>query len=72
MITAGEVYFIKEVIRDLCALADPSEYYEGEVDEALNLLDKLLSHDTQQISDIINYMNNQLRQQSAVLNKELN
>jgi len=47
MITAGEVQFVRELIYDLSALADPSDYVEKEINEACNILDKLDSYDTQ-------------------------
>lgn len=61
MITAGEVLFIRETLIEVAALADPSEYYEGEVAEAINLLDKLVSYNTEQIVQIADHINQQLR-----------
>ncbi len=53
MITTGEIGFIRELINELCTLSDPSEYYEGEVNEALNLLNKLEEYNTQQVMYMI-------------------
>ena len=53
MITSGEIGFIREVIHELCTLSDPSEYYEGEVNEVINLLNKLEEYNTQQVMYII-------------------
>lgn len=52
MITAGEVQFIKDLIYDLSALADPSDYVEKEINEAYIILDKLASYDTQMLITI--------------------
>jgi len=41
MITQTNIRYIKDVVGDLRALADPSEYLEGEVDEVMRLLDEL-------------------------------
>ena len=41
MLTALEVQHIKDVISDLSAIADPSEFTLGEAEEALELLSKL-------------------------------
>lgn len=62
MITAGEVYFIREVLTEVASIADPSEYYEGEVAEAINLLNKLMSYNTEQILQIADNMNTQLQE----------
>lgn len=43
MISSQEIQFIADIIRDLKALADPSEYLESEVHEALRLLGSLES-----------------------------
>lgn len=47
MITAGEVQFVKEIIYELTSLADPSEFFEEEVQQAYDILDKLTSYDTE-------------------------
>lgn len=52
MITQGEVAFIRELLLELCTLCDPSEYTEGEVQDAIELLNKLESYDTQKIMKI--------------------
>lgn len=49
MITAGEVQFIQDILEELRALADPSEYYCSEVDDAIELLQKLKGYDTQKV-----------------------
>lgn len=41
MLTAMEIQHIKNVLTDLSALADPSEYTQQEVWEAIDLLDKI-------------------------------
>ena len=41
MLTHTEIVLIKEVIEQLAALANPSEFSEGEVREALTLLNKI-------------------------------
>lgn len=38
MITSTEIQFISDVLSDLAAIADPSEYLENEVEEALLIL----------------------------------
>jgi len=62
MITAYEVLFVKEVLLEMAALADPSEYYEGEVAEAINLLDKLAQYNTEQIVQIADHINQQIKE----------
>jgi hypothetical protein len=62
MITAGEVLFVKEVLMELASIADPNEYYEGEVQEALHLLDKLMDYDTEQVMQIADQINQQLKE----------
>lgn len=57
MITSGEIGFIRELINELCTLSDPSEYYEGEVRDALDLLNKLEEYNTQQVMYMIKQMN---------------
>ncbi len=52
MITMGEIQFIKELIQELCLLAEPSEYYEGEVQDAYTILDKLSKFDFEQTVSI--------------------
>lgn len=41
MLTATEVNFIKEVLEQLSLVADPSEYTEREVEEALEILNSI-------------------------------
>ncbi len=41
MLTALEIQHIKDVITDLTALADPSDYTRSEIEQALELLNKL-------------------------------
>lgn len=41
MLTASEVLFLKDLIEQLASLSDASEYTENEVDEALELLEKV-------------------------------
>ncbi len=60
MITQGEIFFIKELIVELSALADPSEYIEGEVQEAIDLLDKLSRYNLEQVMQMVEVFNNQL------------
>ncbi len=60
MITKVEINFIKEIIYELSMLADPSEYIEGEVQEAMDLLDKLSSHNLEQVMLIADQMHNQM------------
>lgn len=52
MITSGELGFVKDVFEDLRAISDPSDYLEGEVQEAINLLDQLSQYDLNQIVSI--------------------
>lgn len=56
MITNGELSFIREVFNDLVAIADPNEYFEGEVKEALDLLDQLSQYDMEQFINIYNQL----------------
>lgn len=51
MITAGEIQFIQDLLEELRTLADPSEYYDGEVEDAVELLQKLKEYDTQKVVD---------------------
>ncbi len=60
MITQGEIFFIKELIVELSALADPSEYIEGEVQEAIDLLNKLSRYNLEQVMQMVEVFNNQL------------
>lgn len=60
MITQGEINFVKELIMELVTLADPSEYTEGEVQEAIDLLDKLSTHNLEQVMMIVHSMNQQV------------
>lgn len=41
MLTSLEITFIRDIIKDLTALVEPSEYTKEEVDQALELLNKL-------------------------------
>ena len=41
MITTGEIQFVTDVLQDLVSLADPSEYLEGEVTQAFEILNSL-------------------------------
>jgi hypothetical protein len=52
MITQSEVLFIKEIIQELSAISDHSDYLGGEIEEAQIILDKLLSYDLQQFINI--------------------
>lgn len=52
MITAGEVQFVKELIYELSALADPSEYIEREVQDAYTILAKLTEYNFEQTVNI--------------------
>ena len=49
MLTATEVLHIKNVIQDLLAIADPSEYTEQDVHHAIELLDKIKPLDTEEV-----------------------
>jgi len=60
MITQGEIFFIKELIVELSALADPSEYIEGEVEEAVELLEKLAGYDLENVMKVVEHMNLQV------------
>ena len=51
-ISKGEVQFVIDIIGDLTALSDPSEYLQDEVEEALEILKKLPSID---LESYINY-----------------
>ena len=54
MISSQEIQFISDIIRDLQALAEPSEYLESEVHEALRLLGSLESMPTWQYLELNN------------------
>lgn len=41
MITASEKGFIRDILYDLSALAEPSEYLQEEVNQAFEILDNL-------------------------------
>ena len=41
MITPSERTFVRDIIQDLMALADPSEYLQEEVNQAFEILDSL-------------------------------
>ena len=41
MITKGELHYVIEILEELMALADPSEYLEEEAAEAINILRSL-------------------------------
>lgn len=62
MITQGEINFVKELIVELATMADPSEYYEGEVEEAVELLDKLASYDLEHVMKVVESMNLQIKE----------
>lgn len=49
MLTATEVQHIKNVIQDLMALADASEYTEKEAHDAIEILDKIKPLDTEEV-----------------------
>lgn len=53
MITAGEIQYVRDILKDLAAIADPSEYLEEEVDEAIRILDSLTAHDSGMICDVV-------------------
>ena len=52
MITESEVHFVKEVMQELAALADPSEFLGEEITEAYTILDKILGYDLSQVINI--------------------
>ena len=52
MITESEVHFVKEVMQELAALADPSEFLGDEIAEAYTILDKILGYDLSQVINI--------------------
>lgn len=58
MITAGELRYVRDIINDLAAIADPSEFLEEEVDEAIRILDSLLDYDSGLICDVVTEINN--------------
>ena len=41
MITNSEKDYVRDILYDLKALADPSEFLQEEVDEAMKILDNL-------------------------------
>lgn len=41
MLTATEIVFLKDIIEQLAVLADPSDYTQSEIDQALELIDTL-------------------------------
>lgn len=49
MITGGEIRFIQDLLEELLALADTSEYYAKEVSDAIELLEKLKQYDTAKV-----------------------
>lgn len=49
MITGGEIRFIQDLLEELLALSDTSEYYAKEVSDAIELLDKLKKYDTKKV-----------------------
>ena len=49
MLTATEVQHIKNVIQDLLALADASEYTGKEAHDAIEILDKIKPLDTEEV-----------------------
>ena len=52
MITESEVMFVREIIQELSAISDHSDYLGGEIQEAYTILDKLLGYDLQQFINI--------------------
>lgn len=57
MITAGELRFVRDVLYDLSALADPSEYLEEDVQEAYRILDSLVMYDSGFVCEVIDEVN---------------
>ena len=49
MLTATEVQHIKNVIQDLMALADASEYTEQDAHQAIEILNKIKPLDTEEV-----------------------
>lgn len=60
MLTATEVDFIKDVIEQLSSIADPSEYTDREVEEAIEILDKLKPYSTEDFIGFTKAINNSL------------
>lgn len=57
--TSGELSFVKEVLVDLAAIADPSEYLKEEVDQAVQILDSLTNHDAGLICEVVQEIHDQ-------------
>ena len=49
MISTSEVNFISDLLSELLALTDPSEYLQDEVDQALELLAALKQHSAENV-----------------------
>lgn len=52
MLTATEIGFIRNIIQELTALADPSEYRREEVKEVLAMLKKIPPLETEVVLEI--------------------
>lgn len=53
MLTATEVVFLKDLIQQLSALAEVSEYTQNEIDEALELIDSLKPLKTEDFLEVM-------------------
>lgn len=58
MITAGELRFVRDILEELCAIADPSEYLEEDIQEAIRILNSLETYDSGMICEVITEINN--------------
>ena len=61
MLTSAEIYYIKDIIQQLAALVDSSEYTEKEVEDVLELLDSLKPTKTEEYLDCIKMLNKEER-----------
>ena len=57
--TAGELSYVKDVLLDLVAIADPSEYLKGEVHDAIQILDSLQNYSADLVCEVIEEIDRQ-------------
>ena len=53
MITPSEVNYVIDILTELVALTDPSEFLQEEVDQATELLESLKQYDTTEVVETI-------------------